>query len=139
MARECDDWRHQSTQCVHAGGPCAPGLQLARLLAASVDLGCRSIPEGFQLTGTALVCDCGRPCALTFRVEKSAAWVLGDIDQGADCDALVRFAQGFFGDGPGLYAVPTAIPAAMVRASRRPAADVGHAQHAIARDANDVA
>ncbi|MFO1400083.1 MAG: hypothetical protein U1F30_02525 [Steroidobacteraceae bacterium] len=118
MANKHDGWDYVSTHCTHTGKPCAPGVALAHSLARGIDLGGPTITESFQLNGRAKFTECGHECPLTFRVARRAAWVLGGIADGSDADALVRFAEGFFGEGPGIEALPAGYPAAMVRASR---------------------
>ncbi len=122
MATKQDGWDYVSTHCTHTGQRCAPGMALALSLVRGIDLGGRSIPESFQLNGRAQFTECGRECPLTFRVVKRMAWVLGDVGDGIDADALVRFAEGFFGEETGVEAPPAGCPAAMVRAVRAPGA-----------------
>jgi hypothetical protein len=44
--------------------------------------------------------------------------VLGDVGEGNDSDALVRFAEGFLGEDAVVNVPPAGYPAAMVRAAR---------------------
>lgn len=118
MAMATKDWDYRSTHCMRTGKPCSPGTGLARCLAQGVDRGAAAIPAAFQLTGVATVRDCVDGCQLTFRVDRDAVWIFGGIAQHRDAEALVGFAQGFFGAGDRCGVQPAHYPVAMVRAMR---------------------
>ena len=86
--------RHQilvCQTCRHKGDTCQPGLQLLerlRLAIAAAGLG-----DGFEVSGTACMAGCDRPCTVAWRATSKATWLFGDISPDEDIDDLVAFAR----------------------------------------------
>lgn len=60
-----------------------------------------SLPDGFQVIGTACMSGCTRPCTAAFRAPGKATYMFGDIDPAMDRDALVEFAHLYAGSADG--------------------------------------
>lgn len=91
---------HRITICVScrhkAGAPdevCRPGLRLIERLRAAVDLAGESIGADFEISGTACMAGCDRPCTVAYFGSRKATYLFGDIDADADIDDLVAFAR----------------------------------------------
>ena len=119
--------RHQilvCQSCRHKDSPCRPGLALLEKLRAAVSEA-KGLAEDFEISGTACMAGCDRPCTVAWRATGKATWLFGDIDPDADIDALVDFATLYqrledgwcrAADRPGKLATATLarIPAAMI-------------------------
>ncbi len=76
--------------CRHTGQPCGPGLALlGQLRLAIAAAGPRA---GFELTGSARLEGCIRPCPVVWRASAEAGWLFGDVEPGEDVEALVDLA-----------------------------------------------
>ncbi|MEO5613692.1 MAG: DUF1636 domain-containing protein [Cypionkella sp.] len=86
--------RHQiliCQSCRHKDSPCRPGLALLEKLRAAVGQA-KGLAQDFEISGTACMAGCDRPCTVAWRATGKATWLFGDIDPDADIDALVEFA-----------------------------------------------
>lgn len=96
--------RHQllvCRDCRHTGRPCLAGLALLDRLRAAI--AASGAGEGFEISGSARLEGCDRPCTVVWRVSAGAAWLFGDADPAADISAMVAQAgRGFLPgqDGP---------------------------------------
>lgn len=61
---------------------------LASLNAATTAAGA-VLPPDFQVSGTACMTGCTRPCTVAFRASAGACYLFGDVSADADIDALV--------------------------------------------------
>lgn len=86
--------RHQllvCRDCRHTGQPCHPGLALLERLRAAI---AAAGPGGeFEISGSASLDDCPRPCTVAWRVSAGAAWLFGDVDPAAGIEDLVAMAD----------------------------------------------
>lgn len=119
--------RHQilvCQSCRHKDSPCRPGLALLEKLRTAVSQA-KGLAADFEISGTACMAGCDRPCTVAWRATGKATWLFGDIDPDADIDALVEFAKLYQrledgwcrkADRPGKLATATLarIPAAMI-------------------------
>ena len=125
--------RHQilvCQSCRHKDSPCRPGLALLEKLRAAVSLA-KGLAADFEISGTACMAGCDRPCTVAWRATGKATWLFGDIDPDADIDALVEFAALYqrledgwcrAADRPGKLANATLarIPAALIVTAEGP-------------------
>ena len=99
--------RHQlqvCQTCRHVGLPCGPGLALLDRLRAAIAAAGQG--EGFEMSGSACLAGCGRPCTVVWRVSAGAAWLFGDVDPAEDIEDLVAMAgRGGTAEGRGPAAV----------------------------------
>lgn len=91
---------HRITICVSCrhktGAPdsvCRPGLQLIERLRVAMDLAGDTIGADFEISGTACMAGCDRPCTVAYYGSCKATYLFGDIDADADIDDLVSFAR----------------------------------------------
>ncbi len=119
--------RHQiliCQSCRHTDSPCLPGLALLEKLRVAVGQA-KGLAQDFEISGTACMAGCDRPCTVAWRATGKATWLFGDIDPDAAIDALVDFAKLYqrledgwcrAADRPGKLASSTLarIPAAMI-------------------------
>ena len=119
--------RHQilvCQSCRHKDSPCLPGLALLEKLQVAVAQA-KGLAADFEISGTACMAGCDRPCTVAWRATGKATWLFGDVDPAADIDALVDFATLYqrledgwcrAEDRPGKLAAATLarIPAAMI-------------------------
>lgn len=96
--------------CRHMGAACQPGLDLLAQLSATI--AASGMADGFELSGTACLDACPRPCTVAWRISEGAGWLFGDVAEGCDIDALVSLAQ--IAETPGAAPDPAAMPAAMI-------------------------
>ena len=87
---------HLCRDCRHTGRPCLAGLALLERLRAAI--AAAGAEEGFEISGSARLEGCDRPCTVVWRVSAGAAWLFGDADPAADIDGMV--AQAGRGDLP---------------------------------------
>lgn len=119
---------HQITVCTfcrHKGDNCRPGYELIERLRAAIAAAGDSIPEEFEISGTACMAGCDRPCTVAYFGSRKATYLFGDIDPDQDIADLVDFARqyAFLNDGwcssvdrPGKLRKSTLarVPAAMI-------------------------
>ena len=83
--------------CRHQGEACLPGLMLMGRLTAAIDSA--KLGAEFEISGTAQITACSRPCQLVWRATAQGAWVFGDVADDVDLEDLVararRAEQGF--------------------------------------------
>lgn len=79
------------TACRHKGQPCGPGLALIAALQRALEAA--GLGDDFEVSGTACMAGCDRPCTVAWRAAGKATWLFGDVEPGADIDDLVTFAQ----------------------------------------------
>lgn len=77
------------TICPHTGETCRVGYELARKLCQSITAGGDMIAEDFEITGHVELVGCMRPCTGAFHATKSTCHMFGDVEEGADVDALM--------------------------------------------------
>lgn len=89
--------RHQivvCTRCRHTGSECRPGADLIKRLRAAIDMAEKAgAGDDLEVSGMACLAGCSRPCTVAFRADGKATYLFGDIEEGADIDALVEFAR----------------------------------------------
>ena len=116
--------------CRHKDSPCLPGLALLEKLRAAVAQA-KGLAQDFEISGTACMAGCDRPCTVAWRATGKTTWLFGDIDPDADIDALVEFAALYqrledgwcrAADRPGKLATATLarVPAAMIVTAEGP-------------------
>ncbi|MBO9398629.1 DUF1636 domain-containing protein [Shimia sp. R9_2] len=81
------------TSCRHKGETCKPGYELIAKLRTAIAAAGDSIAEDFEITGTARVAACDRPCTVAYHATRSASYLFGDITPDEDIDALMDFAR----------------------------------------------
>ena len=124
MIVETDCHRFASTTCRHTGEPCLPGLRLIHSLMLPLTQADTALPDKFEMSGFALITDCGRTCPLAYHLSKKALHAFVDVKADVDIEHLVTFAEMFVDlDGSSQYEpkrpcppVPHQIPAAIVTA-----------------------
>ena len=85
--------RHQlllCQDCRHTGQPCLPGLALLERLRAAI--AAAGPGEAFEMSGSASLAACPRPCTVVWRVSAGAAWLFGDVDPAVEIEELVALA-----------------------------------------------
>jgi predicted metal-binding protein len=89
------------TSCRHKGENCRPGYELIERLRAAIAAAGEAIPEDFEISGTACMEGCDRPCTVAFFGSRKASYLFGDIDPDQDIADLVDFARqyAFLNDG----------------------------------------
>lgn len=89
------------TSCRHKGDNCRPGYELIERLRAAIAAAADSIPEEFEISGTACMAGCDRPCTVAYFGSRKATYLFGDIDPDQDIADLVAFARqyAFLNDG----------------------------------------
>ncbi|WP_269581415.1 DUF1636 domain-containing protein [Roseibium sp. Sym1] len=121
------------TVCPHKGGSCGPGYDLLRKLQDAVKLTVPVVGDDFEISGTACIAGCLRPCMLAFRAGGKSTYLFGDVAPETDIDDLIAFAdlyrereegrgQAADGQGPVGQTDLTRIPAAMIVTQVDPAA-----------------
>lgn len=86
----CVSCRHKTDD---ADGGCRPGRRLIERLRAAIDLAGDTIGADFEITGTACMAGCERPCTVAYFGSRKATYLFGDIDADANIDDLVAFAR----------------------------------------------
>ncbi len=81
------------TSCRHKGTTCQPGYALIKQLRAAMDAAGDAIGETFEISGTACMAGCDRPCTVAYHASRKASYLFGDIEPDEDIDALVDFAR----------------------------------------------
>ncbi|MFN3822409.1 MAG: DUF1636 family protein [Pseudorhodobacter sp.] len=77
--------------CKHLGQSCGPGFALLKKLRAAVSAA--GLSEEFEVTGTACLAGCDRPCTVAWRATAKATWFFGDIDPDQPIDDLIAFSK----------------------------------------------
>lgn len=109
--------------CRHLDRACQPGLELVQKL--RVAIAAAGLEDGFEVSGTACMAGCERPCTVAWRATAKATYLFGDIDPETDIEDLVTFARAYqrqedgwtsAADRPGKLAehVLARIPAALI-------------------------
>lgn len=109
--------------CRHKGAACRPGLALLAQLRQAI--AAAGLADDFEVSGTACMAGCDRPCTVAWRASAKATWLFGDIEPDQDIDDLIAFARLYAGledgwcraaDRPGKLAehVLARIPAAIL-------------------------
>lgn len=81
------------TSCKHKGTQCRPGFELIEKLRLAIKEAGAAIPENFEVSGTACMAGCDRPCTVAYHANRKATYLFGDIAPDVDIDDLVSFAQ----------------------------------------------
>jgi len=81
---------HLCQTCRHTGRTCGPGLALLERLRGAIAL--TGLGGKFELSGTACLTGCSRPCLVAWRASVEATWFFGDIDPADDIEDLVALA-----------------------------------------------
>jgi predicted metal-binding protein len=77
--------------CKHFGSACAPGFALLKKLRAAV--AAANLGADFEVTGTACLAGCSRPCTVAWRATGKATWLFGDIDPDEPIEDLIAFSR----------------------------------------------
>ena len=93
--------------CKHQGQSCGPGYALLQQLRAAVALA--GVDEAFEISGTACLVACGRPCTVAWRATGTSTWYFGDVDPEQPIADLVEFARHPAAPGDALARVPAAM------------------------------
>jgi hypothetical protein len=116
MIETREGFRLSCTTCPKTGGPCAPGLALARQLARAVTAAGGSVANDFEMTGHgALEGCCAGECGVVYSLCKRGFGVFCGVPNSADPTDLMAVARGFLGTGP-VRSSP--MPRAMIFAER---------------------
>lgn len=81
------------TSCRHKGQACRPGYELIAKLRAAISAAGDAIGEEFEISGTACMAGCDRPCTVAYHGTRKATYLFGDIDPDVDIADLVDFAR----------------------------------------------
>ena len=79
--------RRMCQLCPRNGTAFQPGAYLAGHL--SVAMGASTLEDGFEISGTLTVDDCGGTCRLAWRASTDGVWVFGDVPEGAGIEAMI--------------------------------------------------
>jgi predicted metal-binding protein len=80
------------TTCSRTGGDCKPGLALIDALQGPARACSAALLADFRVAGTVCMSGCSHPCTVAFVADGKTSYLFGDIDPGADVDALLEFA-----------------------------------------------
>jgi predicted metal-binding protein len=86
--------RHQilvCKACKHPGQTREPGYRLLKRLRAAIDAA--GLGDECEVSGTACLAGCDRPCTLAWRATGKATWLFGGIDPAQPIDDLIAFSQ----------------------------------------------
>lgn len=81
------------TSCKHKGETCRPGYELIARLRKAIEAAGDSITEEFEISGTACMAGCDRPCTVAYHSTRKATYLFGDITPDEDIADLVDFAR----------------------------------------------
>lgn len=81
------------TSCRNKGETCRPGYELIAKLRAAIAAAGDSIPEDFEISGTACMAGCDHPCTVAYHATRKASYLFGDISPEDDIDDLLDFAK----------------------------------------------
>ncbi|GAA6178900.1 MULTISPECIES: DUF1636 domain-containing protein [unclassified Shimia] len=81
------------TSCRHKGKTCNPGYELIAKLRAAISAAADSIPEDFEISGTACMAGCDRPCTVAYHATRKASYLFGDVTADDNIEDLVDFAK----------------------------------------------
>lgn len=89
------------TSCKRKGEANRRGYALIEKLRGALDEARGTIPEVFEVSGTACLAGCDRQCAVAFYGARKATYLFGDIETDQDIADLVSFARqyAFLHDG----------------------------------------
>ena len=79
--------RRMCQLCPRNGAACQPGAYLARHLSTAI--AASTLQDGFEISGTLTVDDCGGTCRLAWRASADGVWVFGDVPEGAGIEAMI--------------------------------------------------
>lgn len=79
--------------CKHTNSPCALGQGLMENLRRAIEAAGPAVAEDFEISGTACMANCSRPCTLAYHGSRQATYVFGDVDPEADIADLVALAR----------------------------------------------
>ncbi|MFZ0099591.1 MAG: hypothetical protein WAK98_13970 [Gemmobacter sp.] len=78
--------RRMCQLCPRNGAACQPGAYLARHLSAAI--AASTLEDGFEISGTVLVEECGGDCRLAWRASTEGVWVFGDVPEGIEAEGI---------------------------------------------------
>ena len=81
------------TTCRHNGQTCHPGYGLICKLKSAMAQAVPVVGDEFEISGTADMESCSRPCTLAFKATDKAIYLFGDIEDDTDIDDLVDYAN----------------------------------------------
>lgn len=81
------------TFCRHKGTTCRAGYDLIEKLRSAIVAAGDVIGDEFEISGTACVAGCDRPCTVAYYGTPKASYLFGDIDPDENIAELVNFAQ----------------------------------------------
>lgn len=81
------------TSCRHKGSTCRPGYELIERLRLAVFVAGDAISEDFEISGTACMAGCDRPCTVAYHSTRKASYLFGDINPDDNIADLVEFAR----------------------------------------------
>lgn len=82
------------TTCQRDGKDCRPGIALIDRLNTAVSQAVASgLDPAFEVSGTACMAGCERPCTVAYMATGKASYLFGDVDPDTDVGALVSFAE----------------------------------------------
>lgn len=98
------------TLCSRTGKQCRAGYELIARLRASIEAAGASIGPDFEISGTANVAGCPRPCLLAYHATKGSTHLFGDVAEETDIDGLMAWAgQSVDGDLPFMAHAPATV------------------------------
>ncbi|WP_432448359.1 DUF1636 family protein [Aliiroseovarius marinus] len=81
------------TSCRHKGRTCRPSYELIDRLRLAVSAVGDAISEDFEISGTACMAGCDRPCTVAYHSTRKASYLFGDINPDDDIADLLEFAR----------------------------------------------
>ncbi|SMR82137.1 Predicted metal-binding protein [Aliiroseovarius halocynthiae] len=81
------------TTCPHTGDTCRVGYDLIKRLRSAIEAAGDTITDAFEISGTACMEDCVRPCTLTYHSTRDASYLFAGVTADDDIYQLVEFAQ----------------------------------------------
>ena len=106
------------TTCRHTKRHCQPGFEMIRRLRAAVDAAGTAVSEGFEVSGTAQLDGCERPCTVAYIAARDAAYLFGDVDPSEEVTTLRAYAEQEIARA----AIPSATASGATRPAHMPAA-----------------
>ena len=91
----CISCRHKSGRHKHGSDDpaCRPGFELIERLRSALELAENAIGAEFEISGTACMAGCERPCTVAYFGSHKATYLFGNIDADENIDDLVAFAR----------------------------------------------
>lgn len=96
LLKQADNTQQQITLCTicpHKGTACQAGFALMAKLQKSIASVRDSLTDDFEIAGYAELTGCDRRCLVAYHGSKNETYLFGDIEENADIDALVDYAQ----------------------------------------------